>query len=252
MNTLLKSPMLAIAALVFALDPAVCRSEKIPYELFERAAAEGNVLVLVGLGVPWIREDKLSQSAVLEQRQAIDRMQERLLEELFGTRFRIVVRYQVIPGIALDVGADALAVLQSSEIVTNVVRDRPGKPAAADGRGEGTPEVRRPEEGNDDPGLVPAELFVEAKRDGRVLVLVGLKAPWSPEEGLKEELVLAQRQAIAASQNYLLAELAHTGFRITRLYEVIPGIALEVELDALRVLARSAAVTSVLRDGPAR
>jgi hypothetical protein len=64
-------------------------------------------------------------------------------------------------------------------------------------------------------------------------------------------MVLAQREAIAAAQNYLLTELANTKYRITRRYQAIPGIALEVGLDALRVLARSVAVTNVLRDRPA-
>ena len=80
------------------------------------------------------------------------------------------------------------------------------------------------------------------------LVLVGLKTPWSPEGPLSKEMVVAQREAIAAAQNYLLTELANTEYRITRRYRVIPGIALEVGLDALKVLARSVAVTNVLRD----
>jgi hypothetical protein len=142
------------------------------------------------------------------------------------------------------VGNDALAVLRKSNSVSNVLPDRPINPAVPPRQIEGTST-------NTPAGLVPTELFIEATTSGAVLVLVGLKTPWSPEGPLSKEMVAAQRGAIAAAQNYLLTELGNTEYRITRRYRAIPGIALEVGLDALKVLARSAAVTNVLRDRPA-
>ncbi len=243
----LMSLYLALAG--FVLWPAVliAADEKIPPELSAQTANNEVVPVLVGLNVPWQREDTLSEDAIVLQRRAINSVQDQLLSELSGTKYKIVRRYDVIPGLALEVGADALAVLEKSKSVTNVLPDKPAaKPTENPAAPSSVNETAR------DAGTVPPELFKEAARGGTVLVLVGLKAPWSPEGPLSENLVLAQREAIAAAQNYLLTELADTHYRITRRYQRIPGIALEVGLDALRVLARSVAVTKVLQDRPAR
>jgi hypothetical protein len=220
-------------------------AEKIPAEVSAQIINGEAMPVLVGLNVPWQVESMLSDSAISLQRQAITLIQDQLLSELSGTTYKLVRRYDVIPGLALEVSADALAVLEKSNNVINVLPDKPAKPAL------GSPASASSELARDT-GSVPPELFKEAARDGTVLVLVGLKAPWSPEGPLSENLVSAQREAIAAAQNYLLTELADTRYRITRRYRRIPGIALEVGLDALGVLARSVAVTNVLQDRPAR
>ena len=246
----LKCLFLVFVAFVSWPTNASSQTAKIPDEILDRAATDGMVLVLVGLDVPWSMEGMLTENAITAQRQVIKGVQNDLLTELSGTQYKVVRRYEVIPGIALEVGADALAVLKKSGSVTNVLPDRTVKPAANHGMIEGAaPDTHGAATGS--VGVVPAELFMEATDVGAVLVLVGLKTPWSPEGPLSKELVLAQREAITAAQNYLLIELADTRYRITRRYEVIPGIALEVGLDALRVLARSVAVTNVLRDRPA-
>jgi hypothetical protein len=236
---------LASAALLLSPSLLIAGSEKIPAEIIAQTANDEATPVLVGLNVPWQRESTLSDDAILLQRQAINLVQDQLLSELAGTRYKIVRRYEVIPGLALEIGPDALAVLAKSTSVTNVLPDKPASPTARSPVNRSvTTEVR-------DIGAVPAELFKEVARTGTVLVLVGLKAPWSPEGSLNANLVSAQREAIAAAQNYLLTELADTKYRITRRYDKIPGIALEVGLDALKVLARSVAVTNVLQDRPA-
>ncbi|MEX0803461.1 MAG: hypothetical protein WD688_09110, partial [Candidatus Binatia bacterium] len=79
----------------------------------------------------------LTENAITAQRQAIKGVQNDLLTELSGTQYKVVRRYEVIPGIALEVGADALAVLKKSGSVTNVLPDRAVKPAANDGTIEG-------------------------------------------------------------------------------------------------------------------
>ncbi len=235
---------LALAGIALSSGILFAESEKIPAELVAQAANNETIPVLVGLNVPWQLESSLSENAILAQRQAIHSVQDQLLRELSGTKYKVVRRYDVIPGLALEVGADALAVLQKSESVTNVLADKPLKPTDSTASEPATADMK-------EAGTVPPELFQEVTRTGTVLVLVGLKAPWSPEGELNEDLISAQREAIAAAQNYLLTELAHTDYRITRRYHRIPAIALEVGLDALRVLARSVAVTNVLPDRPA-
>src|SRR4030095_9080405 len=92
-------------------------------------AAHGTALVLVGLNVPWRLESRLSDEALRTQRSAIASIQGDLLHHFGGRKYRLVRRYQEIPGIALEVGADALAELARLPIVTNVLLDRP--PGAA-------------------------------------------------------------------------------------------------------------------------
>ena len=246
-----RSFLLIIAALCFWPAIAAAATDKVPNEIVNQAVSDGKVLVLVGLNVPWTMEGKLTEDEIGIQRRAIGSAQNDLLTQLSGTHFRIVRIYDAIPGIALEVGNDALAVLRKSNSVSNVLPDRPVNPAASPGEIEGT-SIKTP--GKDppiNPGVVPTELFIEAINSGSVLVLVGLKTPWSPEAALGKEMVAAQRGAIAAAQNYLLTELGDTEYRITRRYRAIPGIALEVGLEALKVLASSVAVTNVLRDRPA-
>jgi hypothetical protein len=251
-RSLPKRSFLAFVAAV-CIWPAIASTEtgKVPDEIINQAASAGKVLVLVGLNVPWTLEGTLTENEIVTQRRAIGSAQNDLLRQLSGTEFRIVRVYDEIPGIALEVGNDALAVLGKSNSVSNVLPDRPINPAASPGEIEGTSTNTPGKDLQPNPGVVPTELFIEATNSGAVLVLVGLKTPWSPEGPLSEEMVAAQRGAIAAAQNYLLTELGDTEYRITRRYRAIPGIALEVGLEALKVLARSVAVTNVLRDRPA-
>ena len=244
--------LLLIIVAAICIWPAIASTtDKVPDEIVNQAASAGKVLVLVGLNVPWTMEGMLTENEIVTQRRAIESAQNGLLTQLSGTEFRIVRVYDSIPGIALEVGNDALAVLRKSKTVSNVLPDRPANPAVSPGEIEGTSTKTPSKDPPVNPGVVPAELFIEATNSGAVLVLVGLKTPWSPEGPLSKEMVAAQRGAIAAAQNYLLTELGNTEYRITRRYRAIPGIALEVGLEALKILARSVAVTNVLRDRPA-
>lgn len=241
------------AALLFVAGPAAMAQTvgKIPREVIEQAAAQGTALVLVGLRVPWQMESGLSQDAVRAQREAIHEVQGNLLTELSGTQHRVVRRYEQVPGIALEVGADALAALARSATVVNVLLDRPVVSSAREGiRNSGQPSTGSAESGMTE--KVPWQLFTRVASDGSVLVLAGLRAPWQREDTLSEELLTLQRAAILTAQSYVLAELAGTQFRVMRLYQNIPGIALRVGLDALKVLEKSPAVTNVLLDRAAK
>jgi Peptidase inhibitor I9 len=207
---------------------------KIPSEVIEHAAAHGTVLVLVGLNVPWQLESRLSADEARGQREAIASVQRDLLAELEGRTYKVIRRYDRVPGIALEVSADVLAELARSANVTNVLLDRPVVEA------EGASSEK-----------VPWQLFKRAASNGSVLVLAGLRTPWQREDQLSEELKALQRKAILSAQSYVLAELSGTQFNVMRLYRTIPGVALRVGLDALQILEKSPAVTNVVPDRPA-
>lgn len=235
-----KSNVLRTIFLIGFFFAGVARAEqpagKVPVEVIDRAAAEGSVLVLVGLKVPWQMESTLTEEQIQAQRDAIATVQKGLLSDLDGTSYQLIRLYSTIPGIALEVGADALAELAQSPMVTNVLPDRPAVKL----------EVSAPTE------KVPEQLFETAAANGSVLVLAGLKSPWQREDQMTDELIALQRKAILSAQSYVLAELGGTQFKVLRLYRKIPGIALRVGVDALRVLQNSPAVTNVLPDRPAR
>jgi hypothetical protein len=246
-----KMRMVLLAALsMLYVVIAAADEDKIAAEVVAKAKAGGTVSVIVGLDVPWQREDMLNDDGIPLQRQAIRAAQQQLLSELGDTPHKIIQEYQEIPGIALEIGPDAVAVLEKSTTVTNVIAAPPALETREDRRAESPPTANS--EVHRNPGNVSGEIFESVQSGNTVLVLVGLKAPWRPEGVLSEALVAAQRNAIAASQDYLLTELIHTHYRVTRRFRRIPGIALEVGLDALRVLDRSAAVTNVLKDRPAK
>ncbi len=207
---------------------------KIPGEVIDHAFTHGTVLVLVGLNTPWQMELNLSEEQIHTQREAIASIQKNLLTELEGRTYKVIRRYDRIPGIALEVGADALAELARSPNVTNVLLDR----LAANEESVSAEKV-------------PTQLFKRVANDGTILVLAGLRTPWQREDQLSEELIALQRKAILSAQSYVLAELGGTQFRVMRLYRSIPGIALRVGLDALQVLQNSPAVTNVVQDRPA-
>lgn len=208
---------------------------KVPAEVIDQAATDGRVLVLVGLKMPWQMESNLTDDQIQAQRDAIASIQKNLLSELAGKSYKVTRRYDRIPGLALEVGADALAELARSTNVANVLLDRP---AGVDADAPSSDKV-------------PTQLFKNAATNGTVLVLAGLRTPWQREDQLSEDLIALQRKAILSAQSYILAELGGTQFNVLRLYRSIPGIALRVGLDALLVLQNSPAVTNVVQDRPA-
>ena len=225
------------AALCFSLVSPLSAAQpvpKIPTEVIDQVAANGTAPVLVGLQMPWQMESNLTDEQIQDQRSAIASIQKNLLRELTGKSHKITRHYDRIPGLGLEVGADALAELAHSVNVATVLLERP---AGLD-----------TETSSD---KVPSQLFKSAAANGTVLVLAGLRTPWQREDQLSEDLVALQRNAILSAQSYVLAELGGTQFKVLRLYRSIPGIALRVGLDALVVLQNSPAVTNVVPDRPA-
>jgi hypothetical protein len=227
----------AFSAALLSAFPSFSPGEpipKVPSEIIDQVAAAGSVQVLVGLKMPWRMESNLSEEQIQAQRGAIASIQKNLLRELAGKSYKITRSYDRIPGIALEVGADALAELAHSTNVANVLLDRPS------GVDADTPSSDK----------VPSQLFKNVATNGTVLVLAGLRTPWQREDQLSEDLIELQRKGILSAQSYILAELGGTQFKVLRLYRSIPGIALRVGMDALLVLQNSPAVTNVVQDRP--
>ncbi len=113
----------------FAQQSTTPQRSKIPAEVWEKAQKDGVVRIIVQLNVPWKPEGYLDQQAVLAQRQAIVAAQDRLIVSLVGTMHRVIARFWLIPGIGLEVGVEALVVLELSPLVIGVEEDRIVKPA---------------------------------------------------------------------------------------------------------------------------
>lgn len=99
-----------------------------------------------------------------------------------------------------------------------------------------------------------SELFTKTAKDGQVPVIVGLKLP---APGFKPEGTLAsltevkeQRDAIAATREALLNSLAGYKVVVYAVYDSVPYVAMKVDSEALRQLAKSPYVTSIQEDSP--
>jgi hypothetical protein len=90
---------------------------------------KGVARVIVLLKMQWKSEGNLSKDEVSLQRRAMALTKNRVLSRLTGTTHKLVREYPASPGIVLEVGPDALAVLESSTDVDGVDLDRPGGPA---------------------------------------------------------------------------------------------------------------------------
>ena len=101
-----------------AIDPAV-----------RTAAAAGPVRVIVELRITpaFTPEGNLASPAAVEaQRRAIAQAQDDLIANLAGTSFSVARKFDGLPMMALEIGADALARLEAAgTLVTRVLPDTP-------------------------------------------------------------------------------------------------------------------------------
>jgi hypothetical protein len=82
--------------------------------------------VLVELRISALKpEGELKPESVKAQRQAIPEGQDRVLSKLANTRSRVARRYQSIPRLALEMGADARAKLEGMTDVVRIWRTAP-------------------------------------------------------------------------------------------------------------------------------
>jgi len=103
---------------------------KVRRDVSKRVQEKGVAKVGVVLNDQWELDSKLSKEAALAQRQAIAAAQKSLMAGLAGTRFKAIWTSKIAPGMSLEVGPDALAVLEGSNLVKDVYLDemvyRPG------------------------------------------------------------------------------------------------------------------------------
>jgi hypothetical protein len=96
-------------------------------ELLKKAAAEGQVKVIVGLRLdtgPYTPEGELSPAGVAEQRQAIVAAREALVASLAGYDFEVTTTYDSLPYVAMKVDRATLMRLMDSPYVTTIEEDR--------------------------------------------------------------------------------------------------------------------------------
>lgn len=92
-------------------------------EIMTKAEARGSIGVVVELDVPNKSEASLNEDAILLQQQTISQAQDELLAALEGTEYKVIRRFDVVPGFALDASPRALAVLDRLPNVLKVSED---------------------------------------------------------------------------------------------------------------------------------
>jgi hypothetical protein len=98
--------------------------------------------------------------------------------------------------------------------------------------------------------MFPKDLPQKVREKGVVSVIVDLNFPWKPLADLSPAERIAQRQAIIAAQDQLLAELAGTQHTLIGRLTNSAVLALDVGPDALAVLGKSTLVKTVTEDIP--
>src|SRR2546427_522598 len=108
------------AAKGIPLPGKVPAQPKVRPEVFKTVQEKGVAKVGVVLNGQWELDSNLSKEASLLQRQAIAAAQKSLLAELAGTRYKVLSNSKIGPYMSLEVGPDALVVLESSSLVKDV------------------------------------------------------------------------------------------------------------------------------------
>ena len=112
-------------ALLLGIGVGTAMAGVVPEALYDKAAREGSVRVIVQLRVTTFPEGQLeSAAAVMSQRQDVAAMRYAVLAELVGTSRRTIREFETIPFVALEVAPDALAALEASPNVVGVEEDR--------------------------------------------------------------------------------------------------------------------------------
>jgi hypothetical protein len=117
---------LLVAIMMLVGQPGVSAAQqlrqpapKVSPGLWKKAHQAGTVRVIVDLNVPGWTSKKLSQEDQLKQQAMVADVQAEVLRELTGTQHKVTAQFKIVRGIGLEVGVDALAVLERS---TNVIK----------------------------------------------------------------------------------------------------------------------------------
>ena len=121
----MKRLLLVLAALyIVAWMQLGDAQQKVPKSVWDKAQAEGIVEVMVNLDVSWKPHSDLNSPEMRQQKSQITAAQEQLLTELAGTNFKLIARFDFVPGMALQVDASVLPLLEKSEVVKSVIENR--------------------------------------------------------------------------------------------------------------------------------
>ena len=96
--------------------------------MWQKVRERGVLSVIVGLNVPWKPLGMLSPEERGTQEKATIAVQDQLLAELSGTKYRLIRRFIYSADLGLEVGPDALAVLANSNLVETVEEAKPLRP----------------------------------------------------------------------------------------------------------------------------
>lgn len=94
------------------------------YGLIQKAQANGKVRVIVRLNTNFTPEDTLTPTQLAAQRQAISLTQDEILRRLIPYQATLVIRYDSVPFLALDVDASALNLMMYSPMVLTIRENR--------------------------------------------------------------------------------------------------------------------------------
>jgi subtilisin family serine protease len=116
-----------------ALGAACALAQPAPtteHEQLSRAAAQrGQVRVIVGLNLPAALDRLLPAAQMLQQRQAIRQAQvAAALQTMMGTNSRVMVQFETVPYMAIEVDARALERLRASGLVREIYADKLARP----------------------------------------------------------------------------------------------------------------------------
>jgi hypothetical protein len=93
---------------------------KIEKKVLDTVRSKGMARVFVQVNVPIKTGQKLTPEEEQSQRWAITAAQDLVLQELTGTQYKLRRRFEIVPVLSMEIGADALAVLERSAQVTKV------------------------------------------------------------------------------------------------------------------------------------
>lgn len=118
--------LLTLIALVGC--PAVSIAEqnkfaKVDPVVWQKVQTQGTIRVLVDLNIPGWVSKPLTKDAEIAQRKLIADTQRGTLAELAGTRHKVNRQYEIVPALALEIGPDALVILERSSRVVKVYED---------------------------------------------------------------------------------------------------------------------------------
>jgi len=92
---------------------------KIDAKVLDRVRSKGVAPVMVDLNVP-VKSEIRTREEEQSQVRAVRAVQDLVLQELIGTQYKLRYRFDLAPTMSMEVGADALAVLERSTYVVRV------------------------------------------------------------------------------------------------------------------------------------